>query len=542
MDSVSNKKVDTKEFNNFLKNINDRFETVEGRVNELEESLTKLMKRFDKQLPTSMMQKQVDELKESFNSFTESAQNAIKILSDFSDMVSASANKPKKIGLEIDKAKIEEVEKLIAKLNSDNILNGESSLKINTATATKQLSELYDKYTDLSSKMQESKKPEEIQNLQIELAKLLPQMSDLVNRIITIKKLNASELSEGLAGKISVGSIEDFSALFHFIESEIGTASNNLSRLRDTAKASASNVAEDITTEVSSFTFKNGGVRIPVTVDASSATALQTKYNEIVSALQEYADNHPVNVTMRLFPLNVNRSSAEEITNEMRRIQTDINSIEDEGLKTKLNSLYDDLESQFKKALNLKIKVDLGETEQSAKLRIKELQDAIKAQGLTITPTFDLSKADKEAIVSKLKEIQKSSKLNIGSELKTATKTLESLVTGDQAQKWSDNFATSLGKVYDKLEKLDPYIQSINEFVKTAKLDKTNIISDADVKNITALAEGIKSLSSAIDKIAKLDLTKFDTSGIAEKIQESVNGEKPVLIPIDPDLSNIFLI
>lgn len=538
IDNISKKKIDTKEFDNFTKEINNRIESIEQRISGLEESLTKVSSLFSKKISTNVLQGQIEGLETKFKDFTESIKPAMESLKAFNDLV-ASTEKSKEIKLKVDSKELNKVEDLYEKLNSDNILGGKSGLKINTATAAKQLTELYDKYNILSKQLDKSKDPKEITRLQIELAELLPELAKISNRIIELKKINIDDLFGGTAGKISVGNISDFTKIFDFIDTEIGKTSVKMGAIKKEMQDAVEETVEGATTEVSSFTFKKGGIRIPVTIDASSKTALETKYKQIISTLQEYADVHPVNVTMRLFPLNTNRADASEITNELRRIQTDINNVDDEELKTKLNSLYDDLEAQFKKALNLKIKVDLGETEASARQRIKELQDTVKAEGFTIYPTFDISEADSKAITDKLNEIQKKATINLNKELQDTAKAIDKLINGGDIDKWSSKFAASMDTVYQKLEKLQPFINSLANFFANAKLSNNDLISSNDVRNITNLSNSIKLLKESIEKVEKLDLSKVDTENFISKIQQNIDGNNPIQIPIEPDLSGI---
>lgn len=539
LDSISNKKIDTKQFENFANTVNTRLEVVEQRVVSLEESLTKLVSRFEKKISTQVIEKQIASLRGEFDTFTSSAQEAIKILSNFESMVNATTSKPKETKIKVDTSELEKVEGLIKRFESDSFLGGKSGLTITTDSAVKNLNNLYEKYQSLSSELSKTKDPKQISSLQVQLAELLPELAQVTNRIIELKKLDINSLEDGSIGKISIGEIDDFAKIFDFIQNEIGITSNRLADMRNDMRGALSSVTEEATTEVSQFTFKKGGIRVPVTIDAKSQSSLETKYNELVSALQGYADLHPVNVTMRLFPLNTNRAGADEITSAMRNIQTDINSVQDEGLKTKLNSLYDDLEAQFKKALDLKIKVDLGDTQTSAKQRIKDLQEEIKAQGFTIYPTFDISEEEANKITDVLAKVQNGATLNFNDEFQKTADALNKLISNGNIGKWSDEFAEGLGKAYTKLEEMQPLIQTLTFFFATKKTAKDSIISKADITAVTNFANAINNLQEIIEKIQKVDLTKLDTEGFGEKLQAELGDMKPVIIPIEPDLNSI---
>ena len=537
IDEISKQKISAEEFESFAKTVDAKIDAIKGDINILYESIGKLSKALSSGVPYASFEKRVAAVEESVKKLNDSIGIAMTSLKDFNDMISVSTSKPKEVKVAVDiigEDELKRIDALLDKIGNDNVLNGKSELKINTATASKRLLDLYDKYTSFEKELAKTKDPKQISNIQKQMDELLPTMSDLINRIIQINKIDIDSFGSG--EKISVGGIDDFVEMFDFVDTKLAKTAMRLREI----KASAKEATEEAATQVSSFTFKNGGIRIPVTIDGKSKKSLETKYNQIVSTLQEYADNHPVNVTMRLFPLNTNRAGAEEITNEMRRIQSDINSVDDKELKTKLNSLYDDLEAQFKKALDLKIKVDLGQDEKAIRVQIKNLQDAIKEKGFTIWPQFKITKEESNKISKALKEIQKKTTFDINKQLGDTAKNLEKTFKSGNVEKWTNNFATGLETVYLKLEKIEPYIETLARFFANAKLSKGSLISDKDVNNITLLSNSIKGLKESIEKITTLDLSKLDMEGFDSKIQEQVSKTNPIQVPIEPDLSNLL--
>lgn len=541
IEGIVNQKLDSKEFDNFVTEIDSKISFLTQRITDVEQALDKIPQSIDtlNKLPLKSFETRISNIEQTLGKLVSATGTAMESLKNFDNMISTSVSKPKEVEIKVDTSQLEKVERILNKIDSDNVLDGKSELKINTASASKQLYGVYSEYQKLQKELNDAKDPKQISTIQMKMDELLPTMSELVNRIIQINKLDINGLEDGTIGKLSFGRIDDFSALFNFLEGEIDNARDRLGKMKADMKSAVNEVTEEATTQVSSFTFKNGGLRIPVTIDAKSKTALEKKYNEITSLLQEYADNHPVNVTMRLFPLNTNRANAEEITNELRRIQTDINSVEDEGLKTKLNSLYGDLEEQFKKALNLKIKVDLGETEQSVRVHIKNLQDAIKQEGFTIYPEFKVSEDQAKVLGKTIKEIQKKSTIDLNKQFSDTARDINKLINSGDVEKWSTRFSGGLQEAYTKLENLQPFLEALANFFVNTKLSKNALISDTDVKNIVNLSNAIKGLKDSIEKIESLDLTKIDTSDFSTKIQNSISDSNPIIIPIEPDLSGI---
>jgi len=579
LQGIESHKISSKQLNDFVKVFEERFQVIENRMASVEEmgsKLTKSMKAFS----LDKLNERIKIIEETVNKFTTTIGGAVNALSTFNQMVDVSTSKPKEITIKADTSQLKRVEELLNKMqDSDNILGGKSGLKINTATAIKNLSDLYSKYQILSDELNKQKDPQELTNIKIRMAELISQMGSFINRILELKKISGDDISGGAIEKLGfdINGI-DFADFYINIENLVGKTSTILSSLRDNIKDNMEIAVNEATTEVSQFTFKNGGIRIPVTVDAKSKHALETKYNEIVNTLQEYANVHPVNVTMRLFPLNTNRADATEITNELRRIQTDISSVTDEELRTKLNSLYDDLESQFQKALNLKIKVDLGDTEASLRQRIKELNETVRGEGFTIYPKFEIPDEEADKISSKLAEIQKDFTFSATSEIKTMADSLNKLFSIENVEAWKSAFVNALDEINGKLTSFHNMINPLLESIKyTSAKNKSATPNIGDVNVIIEFTNAMSALQNALKKqqeykldidispvSEKLDILKatiqmisgklsilptllnelksfknIDADSLIQNIQNSVSSESPVLIPITPDLSNI---
>lgn len=534
LDSMSKRKIDDSKILDYVKTMNSQYDSLSQRVTDLEKVTTEAVKGING-IKFDTFEQRIKTLETYIDGLKGKIDGAISTLSQFNQMINASNTKPKEIKVNVDKSEYKKVRDLANLLNT-NLLNGESTLNIRTDTAAKQLTDLYKQYQNFSTLLQNTKDPKEINNLEIQISELLPQMADLVNRIVQVKKLDLTELGNNTSKTFSIGSIKDFNVFFSKLSSLIEQQASKMINLRDTIRNNIKQGVEQASTEVSQFTFKNGGIRVPVTVDASSASALQTKYNEIVKALQEYADKHPVNVTMRLFPLNTNRADATEITNELKRIQTDINNVDDAELKTKLNSLYDDLEAQFKKALNLKIKVDLGETESSAKQRIKELEEAVRQQGFTIYPKFEISDEDADAISKKLSELQEKITLKVTSEVKTMSDSLKDLFDNTKPEEWLKSFSSGLDDIQQKLNSIVPLINQLTG-VNTAKSKSKTKEAIPDQQDVNILVEFTNAMKTLRESLQNQQNTKINID--IQPIMEKLEILKATMVMVHSGIGNL---
>lgn len=259
---------------------------------------------------------------------------------------------------------------------------------------------------------------------------------------------------------------------------------------------------DSVEQEVSTFTFKNGGVKVPVTLDSSQLSTLKVKYDEIVGMLNAYAEKNPVDVTMRLFPLNTTKAGTKEVSDAVKNIQAQIASLPEGELKTSMNALYGNLEQQFQKALRLKIDVDLGETQASIKQRISELNQTVKEQGFTIYPDFDISDANADKISAKLTEIQEKLTLNVTTELKTMADSVNALFNNtSNVETWSKVFTTSLDNVETKLNEVVPLINQLKSGITTdTKTNdvKQSVPTESDVNVLIEFTNAMKALRSSL--------------------------------------------
>lgn len=278
---------------------------------------------------------------------------------------------------------------------------------------------------------------------------------------------------------------------------------------------------DSVEQEVSTFTFKNGGVKVPVTLDSSQLSTLKAKYDEIVGMLNAYAEKNPVDVTMRLFPLNTTKAGTKEVSDAVKNIQAQIANLPEGELKTSMNALYGNLEQQFQKALRLKIDVDLGETQASIKQRISELNQTVKEQGFTIYPDFDISDANADKISAKLTEIQEKLTLNVTTELKTMADSMNALFSDTSSvEAWSNVFTTSLDNIEVKLNEVIPLINQLKGGVVTDTKSnniKKNVPTESDVNILIEFTNAMKALRESLlsQQATKLNI---DVSPLLDKL------------------------
>lgn len=286
-------------------------------------------------------------------------------------------------------------------------------------------------------------------------------------------------------------------------------------------KGNNTEVKDKVEQEVTSFSFKKGGIKVPVTLDKDQMSKLQNRYNELVSTLQEYADKHPVDVTMRLFPLNTTKAGAKEVTEAVKNIQAQITKLPEGEFKESAVSLYNDLEKQYQKAVRLNVDVRLSEDQQSIKARIKELSDAVKEQGFVVTPKFDIDDTDADAISEKLSELQNKITLKAVTNIKLMSDSLTNLFDKSDVQKWTDSFIKGLDEINTKLMSITPLMQQLNGSESKeagGKKKNKNVPDEKDVNVLVEFTNAMKALRDSLKQHQSAELT-IDIEPLMEKLE-----------------------
>ena len=468
--------------------------------------------------------------------------------------------------------------------------NVEVGIKINAKineNINKQIDELEKKFSDMQTDANKigfgGKIKDDIQSAKAEVAQLKEEFKDVFTAFKT-QKIDASEFNKfvksteaSLAemrkqivnveenmqrltsafkmGQNSSSFEKRLSSLQQQIDSFVNKTQEGITALTefnkmvnsDTTvkiKGDTSELGKDLDQKVSSFSFKKGGIKVPVSLDATQLPKLQKKYNEIIGMLQSYADANPVDVTMRLFPLNTTKAGAKEVTEAVKNVQAQIATLPEGELKTSMNSLYDNLEKQYQKAVRLKIDVDLGETQASIKQRIKELNDAVKEQGFTIYPNFDIEDVDADKISSKLSELQEKITVKTTSEIKSMSDSLTNLFNTSNVEAWSKQFNNALDSIQTKLNSIVPLMNQLTGITNTEtknKNIKNSVPNEQDVNVLVEFTNAMKALRESLtaQQNAQLNINIDPLMEKLDVLRATIAMVHSGLGNIDAGLSNV---
>lgn len=567
----SQNKLDTSQFDKFTKEVSERFTEINKRLASVESTVSKLSKQFGNQTGIDKLTQKIGNLQKQFTIFKTDVKESIDALKEFGALINSSGNQGNV------REQIKYYEKLANVLEGIDFGSKKTSLRQTDAgKLEKQLSGLYNKYLDLDNALQNSDDPVFIEKTQKEIGELLPKLANVYNAIIKIKDIDIDFGGDEIVKGIGL-SFKDIASELNIASSEIQTI---FSGIASKLKSSFKEVKEEVGNSTSEmFQFKDGKIQIPVILDKGSITTLQSSYKEIIEILQKYATNNPVDVVMRLFPLNTTKAGQTEVKKAVKDVQAQIANLPEGELKTSMTSLYNNLEQQYQKALRLKISVELSSDATAVKNDIKAIQDAINDEPLTLYPKFVIEDEVAKDLAKKLKGIQENFTFNITEKITSMSTALKELLNSGSSKEWVEGFLFGLNEIENKLQSVKTAVQPINDLIGVkGKGSKDKVVNQNDVDIITAFTDAMNSLRDTLNKqqditididieplIEKLDVIKATVGvviselgylqttlnniksnqnitvdeNLMKQLQETVSKSEPIKIPITPDLSMI---
>lgn len=444
MKEFSKTKLDTSEFTEFSKKVDARLNEVTERVLALEKNITGLSKSFKDVAGIDELNKQFDGLEKRFDNFVNSVKDSINALKEFNTLIGSSSS-----GNQDDiKKQIKEYEELAHVLETIDFGSKRTTKKSKDFDKLQnEFDDLYDKYTDLMSIIEDEKDPSSIIKMQKEVAELLPKLANVYNAMIKIKDEN------------------DLDSSFKPVIRSLTEASSNIQTILESnaakLKANLKSETEEMQTVAGEmFKFKDGKIQIPVILDEKAISSLKPKYKEIISQLQAYANTNPVDVTMRLFPLNTTKAGQAEVKDAVKNVQAQIADLPEGDLKTSMTDLYNNLEKQYQKALRLKIAVELSEDADAVRKDIEAIKKAVNDDPIEIYPKFIISEKEATALKEKLKTIQDSFSFNV----------TDSITKMSDSSDFMKNIQESVNKSQPIIIPIEPDLSKINSFIE--KIEK----------------------------------------------------------------------
>ena len=527
----ANQKVDTSKLDEFAKSIESRMDEVSERITQVEQDILDLSEKMKSFKGAEEMQKQIKSLREGFSSFKRDIKGAIEIFSKFQDLMTESNSKDN----------LRDILRTIKQLEKINFTNAFSG-RVNANqldNIEKQLESTLGKYEELKNKLTDKnakKSPTQAKAMREQMASMLSQMQDQILKIVKIKGIDLKSIWESA---YQIGSDKTpLGELAQRIDSEASGLMNGLNKRAKMIKERIDNIAS---TAASSFEFKDGGIRVPVLLDESSKKIMEGDINKLVSDLSKYAEEHPVNVTLRLFPLKANKEEQKDITKYLGDIRTDIEKKAPDELKEKLNGFVDKFAEQYQKNLELNIKVGLSKTAADVQRDIDAIKRAVKNTKIEVIPRFKIQKKETDRI---MKQVQKNVKgditVDLTKKLKDLSEDLNKLLDSGNMTQWGNTFSSTLKNLKDQLSDMKDLVDPLLQLTSKKKQGHVGAPTKEERENVSyieSFTKALDSLNRALSIYEKKELTTDkDAKNIVEQLQESIDtAGYEISVPVSPN-------
>lgn len=508
LNSFASTKVDTKDFAKFQKQMNTAIENINGRITVIEKSF-KEFQTVANGFDSSGFENRITNMIKEFDGFNNKVNETSKLLKQFFDMTSSST----KISSNINTSEYEKLSKILKELNN-NTIGKKSGIEIDVKEAEKQLIEFSDKFYEIERNLKAAKKAKNndmFASYRDSLIELQPQLAQIINRLIELKKIDVDELLSG-ENLVKIDNNHNLSDIAVDLEGSMDRMTEYIQKQHSKIKQEIDETTEEVKElGATSFTFKNGGIQIPISLDKTTITKIKPDMEKVIDALNAYSQKNPVNVTMRLFNLRGSRDEQREVTKQLSSVQADIAKIEDEGLRTSLNGLVDNLENQFRRSLKLEIETSLSQDPNDIQEAIKKIKEFVGDEKIPLNLELVISGEEITKLEEKVDQIRKDLSLSSSNEVTEMSNALKTLLSDTNSKDWSNNLVSGLNDIQEKLKEIIPMFKEVGTITDLEigkKATKSNTKSKTQQKKEKDIARDVLN-----KRKKKIDVSEAEEAG-----------------------------
>lgn len=521
-------KISTEAFEKFSKEIDARMDEVSERLAETEQNLHSLQDTA-KRTNFDSLDRKIKSMKTSFGNFKRETKEAMIMLQNFQKLTEQAYG-----GKEL--KQISDTLKSLGKIDFSKMGNTKPVKSVDVLQ--QKLSATYTTYLNLKNIMEDkSSTPGRIKSAEDEISKLLPELSEMVKQLALMKNIDIDDIfTSGYKFKNLQGQLFDFDAITKDLD--IGLT-NIKERLLARSKELKDIVDSGISTTVSSFTFTGEGIKIPVILDESMKDVVEKQLLELVETLSNYSQQHPVDVTLRLFPLKADKKEAKEISNYLKDVRAQIPKIENKELADSIEGVITNLEKEYQKALELNIQVKFSQTKEEIEGNINAIRTMLKKEPFEINPRIKFKEDEAENVNKELEKFKGDFSVDFANRLQKLTDSLNNLLDEGKVVKWSSAFTKALREVSLKLEGMKNLVQPLAQLYsgstgkrKPGRPSNESLENRNVVDKFTDTIDLLNKTLAERDKKPKLNAAEF-----TKDIQNAIDAANiPVQIPIEPEL------
>lgn len=526
----SEAKLDTGEFDKFTKSFDSQMETISARMADTEKSISELSQKLSSFKGGDALQKQVEGMRRQMKNFMSDMKNAIIGLKEFQDMVGQSFG-----GKEL--SNLAKVFKSLERIDLFD-MNGIKGNKKQLSSLQNDLTDTYVQFKQLKEIIDDkSSSPSMIKNAEVEMGKILPKMAEIAKTIAKINGITADELFDsGYSFKSVFGEIS-LDKVINDIDSETDRLKKSLSARSEELQKQL-DIIEGATTKGSTFTFKDGGITIPVILDPNSKDFLENETKKLVESLNKYAQSNPVDVVYRLFPMSGTRNEENNLAKTIKDIRAQIPKTEDKELQGQLDSFVNNLESQYRQAIKVRIAVELSETADDVVADIEKIREAARKANITISPHFEVSEEESANLKKQLEKVQDDFSFDATKKITAMSESLNKLLSTTNIKDWSEAFTKALEQVANKLEPMRDLIQPLADLTVSQKIKNGRGRPSKETVENRSYVESFYSALNALNKaLAEKKKIESNAKELIPDIQSDIDKSgKSVLIPVKPNV------
>ena len=523
---LSSAKLDSAEFEKFQKTVDNRLQEVNQRMIEVEQSIVTLSKDLKSFDAGKEFAKQMEPMERKMKNLMKDMRSTMGLVKDFQEMINMKFN---------DKELVK-ITKAALKLNNLDLSMGTAEETTSSVEELEQeLENLIDIYDEMNDKLGKSGNGRVARQLQKQMADNITARAKVIKQIAKIQGDTYNPYNVDY--ETNFGSLK---TVAENLQNDTDILLNQITESKKELEQRKKDLDDSVSTNVASFQFKDGGIKIPVILDPKGIEKLQPALNGLVQTLNNYAEKNPVDVVFRLFPMGGTRSEEKELAKAIKDIRVQIPKTNDPELQKSLNGFVDNLEKQYQQALQLNIAINLSESATSIQQKIDKIQKAVKEKDLNILPKFVVSEEEENKLKAVLQKVQSDFSFDIAKDVGEMATQLNKLLDDNRIKTWGDAFTSELTKIESKLQGMKDLIQPLADLTVSQKIkNKRGRPSKETVENrsyVEQFTSALDSLNRALSEKKKLD---SQAKQFVDDIQNKIS-DKPVTVQLKPNTSGFI--
>lgn len=240
-------------------------------------------------------------------------------------------------------------------------------------------------------------------------------------------------------------------------------------------------------------------ISLDLDISKITTTDISKKLQRAISAAQNYADSNPIQITVDLTTKWEKQSR--KYSEAFKRMQAEVDNIQDETTKASFQSLLDDVGRGWGKEIFVQFKSSINDIEDEVNKTITKLKEDLQGADFVVSPTIKFEKSELEEARDALIKISKQLRDSlIGN--------TEDTEEGKQLKESVDDFTALQNRTKDITNSIESSISGLRELpdqlgITISEMERLDKI-DMGQENAKALTEQLENVRSKIVEILHL--------------------------------------